>query len=108
MQSRKGIKSIAIGTALSPLHPARTQHHQLLSPSDLPKRKPGSAEGRIAILHAVTSIGLNAVDLHWDIIVRSSDVPLPLEFFDDWVRAAEEESKHFKLVISCLGQMDSH
>ena len=108
VQSRNEKKSIIIGTAVPPLQPARPQHPQLLSPRDVPKRKPGSVEGRIALLHAVAHIELNAVDLHWDIIARFSDVPLPLGFFDDWVKAASEESKHFKLVSSCLEQMDSN
>ena len=107
-QARDGKNSIAIGTAAPPLHPARPEHPQLLSPRDVPKRKPGSVEGRTALLHAVAHIELNAVDLHWDIIARFSHVPLPLGFFDDWVKAAAEESKHFKLVSSCLEEMDSY
>lgn len=107
-QARDGKNSIAIGTAAPPLHPARPEHPQLLSPTDVPKRKPGSVEGRMALLHAVAHIELNAVDLHWDIIARFSHVPLPLGFFDDWVKAAAEESKHFKLVSSCLKEMDSY
>ena len=90
------------------MHPARPEYPQLLSPRDVPKRKPGSVEGRIALLHAVAHIELNAVDLHWDIIARFSDIPMPLGFFDDWVKAASEESNHFKLISSCLEQMDSY
>jgi uncharacterized ferritin-like protein (DUF455 family) len=69
----------------------------LLDPRDVPRRRPGSAKGRRAILHAVAHIELNAVDLHWDVIARFSHVPMPIGFFDDWVRAADEESKHFNL-----------
>lgn len=105
--NRNGTESLKIGTAVPPLHPARPEHPQLLSPRDVPKRKPGSEQGRIALLHAVAHIELNAVDLHWDIIARFSHVSLPLGFFDDWVKAASEESKHFKLVTSCLEQMNS-
>ena len=45
---------------------------------------------------------LNAVDLHWDIIARFTDTPMPLGFYDDWVRAADEESKHFRLLSDRL------
>ena len=107
-ESRNNASTIEIGSAEPPLHPARPEYPQLLSPRDVPKRKPGSRQGRIALLHAVAHIELNAVDLHWDIIARFSTVPLPLGFFDDWVKAASEESKHFQLVSSCLEQMDSH
>jgi hypothetical protein len=59
---------------------------ELLDPRDVPRRGPGSEAGRIAILHAVAHIELNAVDLHWDIIARFAHVPMPMGFFDDWVR----------------------
>jgi uncharacterized ferritin-like protein (DUF455 family) len=48
------------------------------------------------------------VDLHWDIIARFAATPLPMGFYDDWVRAGEEEAKHFKLVCDCLEAMGSH
>ncbi|MFC4214888.1 ferritin-like domain-containing protein [Pseudophaeobacter arcticus] len=99
--------AIEIGTANPPLHPARPDKPELLNPRDVPKRKPGSEAGRIALLHAVAHIELNAVDLHWDIIARFSHVPLPIGFFDDWVKAADEESKHFGLMCECLESLGS-
>lgn len=97
-----------IGTAMPPDSPARPEHPALLNPRDVPRRKPGSPQGRIAILHAVAHIELNAVDLHWDLIARFTDTPFPIGFFDDWVRAADEESKHFNLIADCLEAMGSH
>lgn len=97
-----------IGTASPPDRPDRPEAPALLDPRDVPRRKPGSPAGRIAILHAVAHIELNAVDLHWDIIARFADTPLPIGFFDDWVRAADEESKHFNLIADCLETMGSH
>jgi uncharacterized ferritin-like protein (DUF455 family) len=97
-----------IGRATPPGAPARPVAPALLDPRDVPRRKPGSPQGRIAILHAVAHIELNAVDLHWDLIARFSDTPFPLGFFDDWVRAADEESKHFNLIADCLEAMGSH
>ncbi len=60
------------------------------------------------MLHAVAHIELNAVDLHWDIIARFTDIPMPLGFYDDWVKAADEESKHFNLICDCLEAQGSH
>ena len=97
-----------IGSATPPLHPARPSQPELLSPRDVPRRRPGTPEGRIALLHAVAHIELNAVDLHWDIIARFTDVPMPMGFYDDWVRAADEESKHFNLMCDCLEASGSH
>ncbi|MEO1239520.1 MAG: ferritin-like domain-containing protein [Pseudomonadota bacterium] len=99
---------LEVGTASPPDMPARPARPELLSPRDVPKRKPGTPEGRIALLHAVAHIELNAVDLHWDIIARFAHVPMPLGFYDDWVKAADEESKHFNLVSDCLEALGSH
>ncbi|HAR83453.1 ferritin-like domain-containing protein [Sulfitobacter pontiacus] len=97
-----------IGTSNPPLRPARPDQPELLSPRDVPHRKPGSPEGRIALLHAVAHIELNAVDLHWDIIARFTDVKMPMGFYDDWVSAADDESKHFNLMCDCLEALGSH
>ncbi|WP_282078350.1 ferritin-like domain-containing protein [Epibacterium ulvae] len=105
---QEGASAIEIGTAAPPLHPARPDQPELLNPRDVPKRKPGSDAGRKALLHAVAHIELNAVDLHWDIIARFSHPPLPLGFFDDWVQAADEESKHFNLMCDCLEDLGSY
>ncbi len=97
-----------IGRADPPLHPARPPAPELLSPRDVPRRRPGTPEGRIALLHAVAHIELNAVDLHWDIIARFTDIEMPIGFYDDWVKAADEESKHFNLMSDCLDAAGSH
>ncbi len=101
-------ETIEIGHASPPLRPARPEKPELLSPRDVPRRRPGSPEGRIALLHAVAHIELNAVDLHWDIIARFTDTPMPVGFYDDWVKSADEESKHFNLICDCLEAMGSH
>ncbi len=99
---------IPVGHATPPDRPARPAQPALLDPRDVPRRRPGSAEGRIAMLHAVAHIELNAVDLHWDIIARFTQTPMPMGFYDDWVTSADEESKHFKLISDCLEGMGSH
>jgi len=97
-----------VGACAPPLLPARPDAPALLDPRDVPRRKPGSPEGRIAMLHAVAHIELNAVDLHWDLIARFTDVTMPIGFYDDWVKAADEESKHFNLMCDCLEAHGSH
>ncbi|MDF1801604.1 ferritin-like domain-containing protein [Thalassovita sp.] len=106
--ARAAGETLDIGTANPPLRPARPEKPELLDPRDVPRRRPGSVQGRTAILHAVAHIELNAVDLHWDIIARFGHVPMPLGFYDDWVKSADEESKHFNLVCDALEAMDSH
>jgi uncharacterized ferritin-like protein (DUF455 family) len=107
--SRAGeVPAIERGRAQPPLRPARPAHPELLAPRDLPRRRPGSPEGRIAMLHAVAHIELNAVDLHWDILARFGHVPMPAGFCDDWVQAADDESRHFNMICDCLAALGSH
>jgi len=61
--ARAAGEEIALGQATPPDAPARPARPQLLSPRDVPHRKPGTPEGRIAMLHAIAHIELNAVDL---------------------------------------------
>ena len=74
----------------------------------MPRRRPGSPQGRIALLHSLAHIELNAVDLHWDIIARFPEQPMPPGYYDDWVKAADEEAKHFNLIADILERMGSH
>lgn len=101
-------REAVIGQATPPDFPARPDKPELKNPRDVPRRRPGSPAGQIALLHAVAHIELNAVDLHWDIIARFTDTPMPLGFYDDWVKAADEEAKHFNLVSDCLEALGSY
>lgn len=104
--ARKDGGALEIGRADPPMKPARPAKPDLLDPRDVPKRKPGSLDGRRALLHAVAHIELNAVDLHWDIIARFAHVPMPIGFYDDWVKSGDEEAKHFNLVTDVLETLD--
>ena len=112
LASREGAQiagaGIAVGHAAPPAQPARPDRPEVLPPRDMPRRKAGSPEGRAALLHAVAHIELNAIDLHWDIIARFTAHPMPMGFYDDWVRAASEESNHFNLLCDCLEAGGSH
>jgi len=106
--SRDKGPAIPIGQATPPMQPARPVKPDQLNPRDVPRRRPGTLTGRIALLHAIAHIELNAVDLHWDIIARFTHVPMPPGFYDDWVQAADEESKHFMLLSDRLQALGSH
>lgn len=99
---------VAIGISNPPDRPGRPEKPQLLAPYDVPRRKinRGTA-GRIALLHALSHIELNAVDLAWDIILRFANADLPRAFFDDWVLVAGEEARHFKLLSDRLTDFDT-
>jgi uncharacterized ferritin-like protein (DUF455 family) len=106
--ARQAGTPLDVGHETPPMRPARPDRPVLLSPRDVPQRKTGSPDGRIALLHAVAHIELNAVDLHWDIIARFASSGMPMGFFDDWVKAADDEAKHFNLLCDCLQAMGSH
>lgn len=81
-----------------PDRPARPSAPLVLPPNQMPKRgRAGSARARIALLHAVAHIELNAVDLACDMIARFGH-QAPRAFADDWVRVADEEGVHFALL----------
>jgi uncharacterized ferritin-like protein (DUF455 family) len=94
---------MAVGAATPPARPARPARPPLLPPRDMKRRRNlGSPAGRIALIHALAHIELNAIDLGWDIIARFSSEGLPREFFDDWVGVAAEEAEHFALLAARL------
>jgi uncharacterized ferritin-like protein (DUF455 family) len=89
-----------------PARPARPERPLLLRPREMPKRKAGgSQEKRVALLHALAHIELNAIDLAWDIIARFGTTETPRGFFDDWVKVGEEEAIHFSLLQARLVEL---
>jgi len=88
-----------VGSAPPPERPARPARPELKRPGEVPKRKinRGTA-GRGALLHALAHIELNAIDLAADIIARFTGEELPRGFYDDWLRVADEEGKHYLLL----------
>lgn len=93
-----------------PDRPARPERPELKLPRDMPKRrKAGSVAGRVALLHALAHIELNAIDLAWDIVARFTTfpdgTPAPRAFKDDWVMVADEEAKHHALLAARLATL---
>ncbi len=80
----------------------------LRPPRDMPRRRNfGSLAGRVALLHALAHIELNAIDLAWDLVARFGDAGLPRAFFDDWLGVAAEEAEHFALLSGRLAALGS-
>jgi uncharacterized ferritin-like protein (DUF455 family) len=69
---------------------------ELVAPKDLPRRRNSKESGVATLIHAVTHIEFNAINLAWDAVARFSD--MPEQFYDDWARVAFEESQHFVLL----------
>lgn len=98
-----------IGHAELPDRPARPPQPELLSPTQMPKRaKAGSTKSKIALLHALAHIELNAIDLAWDVMARRFDLGgfvLPKAFYDDWVKVADDEAKHHMMLEARLNDL---
>ena len=99
-------------TPAAPL-PGRPLKPRLVGAKDVPKRSPFTLEGRAALLHSVTHIELNAIDLALDAVWRFTG--MPPAYYRDWLRVASEEALHFTLLREHLqtlgfdyGDFDAH
>jgi uncharacterized ferritin-like protein (DUF455 family) len=95
------------GATPMPDQPGRPAAPVLLPPREMPRRAVGGTAGRVALLHSLAHIELNAVDLTWDMVGRFAHLQLPRSFFEDWVRVGLEEAKHFSLLRHRLAALDS-
>lgn len=98
-----------------PDRPGRPEKPELVPPKAVGKRSLHTLPGRVALLHALAHIELNAVDLALDIVARFASELVPHSFFDGWMKVAFEEAKHFNLVRDRLrtlgadyGDMPAH
>jgi uncharacterized ferritin-like protein (DUF455 family) len=105
IRARAATLSIASDELLSepfgvPGCPARPE---LRSHLDVPKRSPFTTEGLAALLHAVTHIEFNAINLALDAIWRFEG--MPDNYYTDWLTVAAEEAHHFGLLRAHLQTM---
>ena len=101
-----GEGAMAVGHAPPPPRPARPERLLLRPTKEMAKRRAfGSPTGRLALIHALAHIELNAIDLAWDLVARFAGTGLPREFFDDWVGVAAEEARHFELLAGRLAEL---
>ena len=100
-----------VGTAS--FAPGRPDRPRLVAPKNVPTRTPATAAGRAALLHAITHIEFNAINLALDAAWRFP--AMPAAFYRDWLRVASEEALHFSLLrehlltLGCdYGDFDAH
>jgi len=76
-------------------------------PQQVPKRSNlTQKEGQINLLHAVAHIEYSAIDLALDAAYRF--VNMPREYYADWLEVAADEIRHFNMLASLLGELESH
>jgi len=78
------------------LHPGRPSRPELVHPAAVSRRRLGSVEGRIALLHAIAHIEFNAINLALDAALRF--VGMPTQYYLDWISVAVDEARHFSLL----------
>ena len=84
-------------TLLTPPNlPGRPARPLLVQPSQLKTRAVGTPEGKAGLIHALTHIEANAINLALDMVWRFAG--MPPAFYTDWWRVAQEEALHFELL----------
>ena len=78
-----------------PQRPLRVEPHELAPRSNLT-----TVAGRAALIHAVAHIEYSAIDLALDHALRFSG--MPVRYYDDWIRVAVDEARHFELLRTHL------
>lgn len=76
--------------------PGRPPRPELVPPQAVPRRRPDTAAGRAALVHALTHIEFNAINLALDAAHRFAG--MPNAYYTDWLRVAHEEALHFALL----------
>ena len=104
----------ALNAALWPLNPIETLSEppglpgrpdkpQLVHPSQLKTRTVGTLIGRAGLIHALTHIEANAINLALDMMWRFPG--MPERFYADWWQVAQEEALHFELLHAHLNSL---
>ncbi|HSW16078.1 MAG TPA: ferritin-like domain-containing protein [Ramlibacter sp.] len=83
--------------------PGRPASPQLVPHVKLKQRSMNTLEGRATLIHALTHIELNAIDLAVDVVWRFPG--MPPAFYQQWAVVAQEEALHFQLLRAHLQSM---
>jgi uncharacterized ferritin-like protein (DUF455 family) len=97
--------------------PGRPGRPVLRAATEVPQRSVHTPTGRAALLHAIAHIEFNAINLALDAAWRFDPEPdqLPRAYYDQWLRVAADEARHFLMLRSQLqaagfdyGHFDAH
>lgn len=83
--------------------PGRPTKPNLVPPREVPRRSLVTQHGRAALIHAITHIEFNAINLALDAVYRFQDQPV--EYYNDWLHVAFEEAQHFSMLRNRLQQL---
>ncbi|MBI5429952.1 MAG: ferritin-like domain-containing protein [Nitrosomonadales bacterium] len=80
--------------------PGRPEKPELVAPRLVKRRSMVTPEGRAILIHALTHIEFNAINLALDAIWRFPG--MPPAYYADWLRVADEEALHYSLLAGHL------
>ena len=83
--------------------PGRPVKPELVAPRLVKRRAMNTSEGRATLIHALTHIEFNAINLALDAVWRFSG--MPKSFYSDWLMIADEEALHFSLLADHLQEL---
>lgn len=84
-------------------HPGRPDKPERVAPQKVPRRRADTLPGRAALIHALAHIEFNAINLALDAAHRF--VGMPVAYYADWLRVADEEALHFELLNGHLATL---
>ncbi len=95
-----------------PKYPGRPDTPLMIDPKQAKRRRLGSVQGRIALLHAIAHIEFNAIDLAADMVARYAhdtriDDKKRNEFLGDWISVCDDEARHFTMISDRLNDLGS-
>ncbi len=106
-EEEEGLLLKQLGSAVAPLEPARPKKPELVPPKLCPSPKKSGVPLSVYMIHNLAHIELNAIDLAWDTVVSFSERKLPASFYLDFLRIADDESRHLRWCLQRLSELDS-
>jgi uncharacterized ferritin-like protein (DUF455 family) len=96
--------SLAVEAERTPIdQPGHPDKPLLIPPQQVPRRRADTLAGRAALVHALTHIEFNAINLALDAAHRFAG--MPAGYYADWLRVADEEAQHFDLLSAHLATL---
>lgn len=83
--------------------PGRPEKPEWVPPQKVPRRRVDTVPGRAALVHALAHIEFNAINLALDAAHRFGG--MPVAYYTDWLRVADEEAGHFELLNTHLATL---
>jgi uncharacterized ferritin-like protein (DUF455 family) len=83
--------------------PGQPDKPERVAPQQVPRRRVDTLSGRAALIHALAHIEFNAINLALDAAHRFAG--MPVAYYADWLRVADEEALHFELLNAHLATL---